>query len=87
MIFSNQFPFATEKDFLYYVMLVYSQFKLNPEETPLHISGQLVRESAIFKNLYRYIRNISFLNISDTHQLNKHLTEHPSYFYFDLLAI
>ncbi len=87
LIFSNQFPFETEKDFLYYVMLVYSQFKLNPEETPLHISGQLVRESAIFKNLYRYIRNISFMNISDNYQLNTHLTEHPSYFYFDLLAI
>lgn len=87
LIFSNQFPFETEKDFLYYIMLVYSQFKLNPEEIPLHISGQLVKESAVFKSLYRYIRNVSFLSISDTYQLNTHLTEHPSYFYFDLLAI
>ncbi|MEM1122982.1 MAG: DUF3822 family protein, partial [Bacteroidota bacterium] len=87
LIFSNQFPFETEKDFLYYVMLIYNQFKLNPEEIPLHISGQLVKESAIYKSLYRYVRHISFLNISTTHQLNTHLIAHPHYFFFDLLSI
>lgn len=87
LIFSNQFPFETEKDFLYFVMLVYSQFKLNPEEIPLHISGQLVKESAIYKSLYRYVRHISFVKIASNYQLNTHLIEHPDYFYFDLLSI
>ena len=87
LIFSNQFPFQSENDFLYYVLLVYNQFKLDPELIPVHISGQLVKESAIHKKLYRYIRNISFLKLSETHQLNTHLTESPGYFFFDLLSI
>lgn len=87
LIFSNQFPFQSEKDFLYFVLLIYSQFKLDPETAPLHISGQLVKESAIYKKLYHYIRNISFLEIPKTHQLNTHLMESPEYFFFDLLSI
>jgi len=87
LIFSNQFPFETEKDFIYYTLLVYSQFKLNPEVTPLHISGQLVKESAIYNNLYRYIRNISFTKINNSYQLNTPLTSHPNHFFFDLLSI
>lgn len=86
LIFSNQFPFQSDKDFLYYVLLVYNQFKLDPNNIPLHASGQLVKESAIYKSLYRYIRNISFLTISDTHQLNSELSENPTYFFFDLLS-
>ena len=69
------------------VLLVYNQFKLNPEVIPLHISGQLVKESAIYKSLYRYVRNISFLKISDTYQLNAKLSENPTYFFFDVLSL
>jgi len=87
LIFSNQFPFETEKDFIYYALLVYSQFKLNPEETPIHISGQLIKDSAIYNNLYRYIRNISFTKIDAAYQLNTQLTTDASYFFFDLLSI
>ena len=87
LIFSNQFHFQTEKDFIYYVLLIFNQFKLNPEVTPLHISGQLVKESAIYKKLYHYIRYISFLKISKTHLLNNYLVEYPEYFFFDLLSI
>jgi len=86
LIFSNQFPFGSEKDFLYYALLVYGQFKLNPEVIPLHISGQLVKESAIYKQLYRYIRFISFAPVSNAYQLNN-LSDKPKYFFFDLLNI
>jgi len=86
LIFSNQFPFESEKDFLYYTLLIYGQFKLDPETIPLHISGQLVKESAIYKKLYRYIRFTSFVPISSTFQLNN-LLEKPDYFFFDLLNI
>lgn len=87
LIFSNQFTYETEKDFLYYTLLTYSQFKLNPEDIPLHISGQLVKDSTIYNSLYRYIRKLSFINMSTSYKLHTHLTNQPSYFYFDLLSI
>ena len=86
LIFSNQFPFKSEKDFLYYTLLIYGQFKLDPETIPLHISGQLVKESAIYKKLYHYIRYTSFVPISSAYQLNS-LLDKPDYFFFDLLNI
>ncbi|MEM6321129.1 MAG: DUF3822 family protein [Bacteroidota bacterium] len=87
LLFANQFEFQSENDFLYYVLLVYNQFKLAVEKTPLLISGQLVKQSAIYKKLYRYIRNLSFVSVSDTYQLTTHLTEKPPYFFFDLLSV
>jgi len=86
LIFSNQFTFESEKDFLYYTLLIYEQFKLSPETVPLHISGQLVKESAIYKKLYRYIRFTSFVPISSAFQLNN-LLDKPDYFFFDILNI
>ncbi len=86
LIFSNQFPFSSEKDFLYYALLIYGQFKLDPETIPLHISGQLVKESAIYKKLYQYIRFTSFVPISSAFQLNN-LLDKPDYFFFDLLNV
>jgi len=87
LIFSNQFSFKSDKDFLYFVMLVYKEFKLNPKTIPLHISGQLVKESAIYKNLDRYIENINFTDIPENFLLSKDLTESPFYFFFDLLSV
>ena len=87
VIFSNQFRFESEKDFLYFVLLVYNQFKLDPKQIPLHISGQLVKESAIYKAIYRYVKNISFIRLADFHKLNAHLVNNPVYFFFDLLSL
>ncbi|MFK7980491.1 MAG: DUF3822 family protein [Saprospiraceae bacterium] len=87
LIFFNQFLFETEKDFIYYTLLIYDQFKLDPRIAPIHISGQLVKESAIYNNLYRYIQHIHFTEINTSYQLNTQLTSHPNYFFFDLLSV
>lgn len=87
LIFSNQFDFQSEKDFIYYVLLIYDQFKLHPENVPLHISGQLVKESAIYKNLDNYIRNIRFVELDPSHRLSSQIIDSPFYFFFDLLEI
>ena len=60
-VFSNIFAFESANDFVYYILLVYDQFKLKPEIDPVYISGQVVKESEIYKLLYRYVRNIHML--------------------------
>ncbi len=59
--FSNSFKFTDVKDFIYYVLMVYKQFGLNPNEQKLLLSGYIRRESEIYKLLYRYIRYVEFV--------------------------
>lgn len=60
LMFHNAFEFADGKDFVYYAMLAYHQFELNPEHVPCILGGDLVEQSELYKLLYRYVRHLSF---------------------------
>lgn len=86
LIFVNSYPFQTSQDLIYYIMLVYDQFKLSPETIPLSISGSLTESSDIFKLIYRYIRLVSFAKAPDYFHFGHQFTGVPQHFYFDLLS-
>jgi hypothetical protein len=56
----NNYPFKTPEDFCYYVLFCLEQLKLNPDKIEVLLSGAISKEDPIFKNIYTYIRNISF---------------------------
>ncbi len=87
LIFVNFYSFQSPSDFIYYVLLVYDQFKLNPETIPLSISGSLTVSSELYKHIYRYIRFISFAKAPDYFHFGHQFTGIPQHFYFDLLSI
>ncbi|MDD4086943.1 MAG: DUF3822 family protein [Bacteroidales bacterium] len=58
--FYNIFRFNTKEDFIYFLLFAMEQQQLNPEKTPLILSGAIEQSSAIFEISERYIRNISF---------------------------
>ena len=85
LIFSNQFTFQSDKDFLYYLLLIYDQFKLNPKEVPLHIAGTLSVDSAIYSQLYKYIQDITFVNLPAVFRADVEVQQYPAHLFFDLL--
>ena len=87
LIFANQFQFESEKDFLYYILLTYDQFKLDPKEIPLKIAGMLSEDSAIYQQLHRYLLQLSFVHLPTIFQTDLDLKEHPAHFFFDLLHV
>lgn len=60
--FCNTFNYQTTEDFLYFVMFIFDQLKLNPETTPVTIWGEIIPDSPVYNKLFKYIRNISFGN-------------------------
>jgi hypothetical protein len=87
LLFSNSFEFHSSQDFIYYIMLVYEQFKLNPEAVPLSLSGFLVEGSDIFRLVFRYIRHVSFLTPPAYFRFGNQFTGVPHHFFFDLFSI
>lgn len=87
LIYANAFPFVMPQDLIYYIMMVYEQFKLNPENIPLTISGMITQESDIFKYIYRYIRHVQFMPLPTYLRLGQEFTGIPQHFYFDVFSI
>ncbi len=87
LLFSNIFSFRATQDFLYFVLLIFDQFKLKPETMPVYLAGQIVKESEIFRMLYRYVRHIEFLQAPDYLRVGERFRMLPSHQFFDLLSL
>jgi len=85
--FLNTFHYQNAKDFLYFVLLVFDQYKLSPEDTPVSISGQLIEQSEIYPLLRRYIRTVQFLSPPDFLQFGTKWQQQPTYFHFNLFGL
>lgn len=86
LVFFNVFEFNKPSDLLYFVLLAYKQFDLNPLEIPLTISGALAEDSEAFKLLNRYIKPLRFPPLPTGFQLPEQAKTLPAHFWFDLFA-
>lgn len=85
--FANVYSFKLDKDLLYFVLLVYNQFNLNPENVPLTITGELSKQGSIYKLLQRYIRNILFAQSPALLKIGTQLNTLPRHYYYDLFNL
>ena len=86
LIFSNNFKFSDPQDVIYYTLLIYEQFKLNPSTVPLYVSGSITEDSDIYKFIFRYIRNVHFLQNPTGLKLGNQFTGVPGFFYNDVFC-
>ena len=59
-IFYNSFSYKTKEDFIYYVLFVIEQLKLDTEEINLALYGDIEPFSDLYEITYKYVRNVSF---------------------------
>ncbi len=58
LLFFNIFNCQSAEDFIYYIMFMYEQLALNPEQIALEISGKLAVHSSCHTISKKYIRNV-----------------------------
>ncbi|MCY1234007.1 hypothetical protein D9M72_465740 [compost metagenome] len=81
LLLFNSFEYQTKEDFIYYILFTAEQLKLNPESLKLQLLGEISEESDLFKIAYRYIRNVSLMNVFHTQKHNDFSTaENLKYF-------
>lgn len=56
----NQFRYRNENDFIYFVLNIFEQLKLNPGNTLLLLSGELTKTSKYYESVKKYIKSIKF---------------------------
>lgn len=87
LLFSNVFSYQSAKDFLYYVMLIFEQFKLAPEEVAAYASGQLLEDSEIFQTVQSYLNKLSFLPLPHFLNFSQKWQQHQPHFFADLFGL
>jgi Protein of unknown function (DUF3822) len=88
LLFYNSFSFAKASDFLYFVLLAFDQMRLNPQETPLTVCGELLEDSEIYKLLFRYVKEVNFVSVpGGYYQFPGAIQAIPSHLNFDLYAL
>jgi len=61
LILFNSYLYHTAQDFIYYLLFVYEQLKLDPEEIKLNLISRIEKEDPLFEQAYTYIRHVSIL--------------------------
>lgn len=85
LLYHNAFKYTSKEDFIYFILLVYDQLSLNPEEDSLTFLGDLSHSSALFGITWQYIRNISFIHQTNGILLNSTFDQMPIHQYFLLI--
>ena len=84
-VFYNQFSCVDEKDYLYFISLIYKELGLDTETIPLLLSGRVESGSSLYNLLHSYIRNIEFLKSEKLHVTDLRYRAKQHY-YMDLFA-
>ena len=75
----NCFNFTTKEDFIYYILFVAEQLKLNPEEFELILMGDIEKDSELYTIAYNYIRNVDFYKPQNKSHLIKDVSPHSHF--------
>lgn len=86
LLFSNAFKYKAPDDIAYYILFVYEQLHLNPEEVELVLSGEIEKTAKEHSLLYTYIRNVKFALRPDNFQFSYKFEEIPSHKFFSLFT-
>lgn len=74
LLFFNSFEYQTPEDFIYYILFTAEQLQLNPEYFTLDLIGAITKENPLFQIAYKYIRNVSLIDVEDL-RWNNYFTE------------
>jgi hypothetical protein len=74
LLFFNSFDYKTPEDFIYYLLFVAEQLRMNPENFLLELVGKISPENDYFKIAYKYIRNVSIYDVSNLEKNNTFTT-------------
>ena len=85
--FLNQFRFTNKDDFLYFVLLVSDQFQVDRNICDVKLSGEIMPDSQLFSEIWKFFRSISFMPLNENIILPAELSEKPMHFYNSLFSL
>lgn len=87
LVFFNIFTFVTAQDALYYITLAYQQCGWGLGRVPIYLCGEIVVQSEVYKQLYRFVEDIRFMEADLSKGIPGNLlAQVPAHLYYDLVC-
>ncbi len=83
--FFNTFDYKANTDVVYFLIFVFEQLGINPEEVDLSLTGMTDHRSGLYELIYRYVRNVRFEKYSGNFNYSYIFSELPAHQYCNLL--
>ena len=87
LLFYNSFKYHNENDFIYFLMNVFEQLKLNPALTPVYLMGNISKLSDYYETLKKFITNIKFKKNTNNFNYSYVFNQIPEHYFFNLLNL
>ena len=78
---AKTFSYTSPEDVLYYLLKCCQQFHLSQQTVKLSLAGLIEKDSAIYRELYKYFINLEFESLSSEIKLAEALTVHPEHYF------
>lgn len=84
--FYNSFQYQTSEDLIYYLLFVFEQLNIDRNTAKVSILGEVKKGDTVYSIMYKYIKNLNFVNRLDNFTYNPALNEVPGHFYFNIFS-
>lgn len=81
VICRQTYSYTSPEDVVYYLLKLAGQFHFEQYGTRVDLSGMIEKDSAVYRELFKYFTELHFEGIPEEMKLDPVLSEHPSHFY------
>jgi hypothetical protein len=86
-VFLNSFPYQSPEDVVYFCLFSMETLGLKAEKVPVHISGQVERQSMVYRQLHKYVRNLNSIARTRHAAFSQELDVLPRHFFNALFQL
>lgn len=87
LLLYNNFTFKADSDIIYYIMYVFNQFNLKPENTELILSGLVDKKSSLYSNLKGFFGQLRFDKLSEDFSYSYTFNKIPAHSFTNLFNL
>ena len=81
LLLASTFLYSSPEDVLYHVLKCCQQLNLSQQTVRLSLSGLIERDSAVYRELYKYFIHLEFEPLSADVKLTESLNVHPEHYF------
>ena len=84
---AQTFTYAVPADVLYYLLKICGQFSLSQQDVKVELSGLIEKDSAIYRELYKYFLHLNFALIPGEIKLDIAFSEFPAHYFSSICKL
>ncbi|HEX6846956.1 MAG TPA: DUF3822 family protein [Chitinophagaceae bacterium] len=81
LMLANTFSYTSPDDVLYHILKCCQQLNLSQQTVKLFLSGLIEKDSAVYRELYKYFIDLEFESLSGDVKLAESLAVHPEHYF------